>query len=71
MPWIAAVIVAVIAFLYFVPGLFVAYTEDAYVRSDFVEIAPEVAGVIDHVDAANDQKVPVGAVLATYQSAAL
>ena len=64
-PWIAALIVAIIAFLYFVPGLFVAYTEDAYVRSDFVEIAPEVAGVIDHVDAANDQKVSVGAVLAT------
>jgi membrane fusion protein, multidrug efflux system len=63
--WIVALIVAIIAFLYFVPGLFVAYTEDAYVRSDFVEIAPEVAGVIDHVDTANDQKVSVGAVLTT------
>ena len=32
--WILTGIVAVVAFLYFVPDLFVAYTEDAYVRSD-------------------------------------
>jgi multidrug efflux system membrane fusion protein len=63
--WILAVIVAVLAFLYFVPDLFVAYTADAYVRSDFVEVAPEVAGVVDHVEAVNDQKVTVGTPLAT------
>jgi multidrug efflux system membrane fusion protein len=63
--WILAAVIAVIAFLYFVPDLFVAYTEDAYVRSDFVEVAPEVAGVIDHVEVLNDQKVTVGTPLAT------
>jgi hypothetical protein len=30
--WIITGIIAIIAFLYFVPDLFVAYTEDAYVR---------------------------------------
>jgi membrane fusion protein, multidrug efflux system len=63
--WILWAIIAVVAFLYFVPDLFVAYTEDAYVRSDFVEVAPEVAGIVDHVDVVNDQKVAVGTPLAT------
>jgi membrane fusion protein, multidrug efflux system len=63
--WILVAVLAVIAFLYFVPDLFVAYTEDAYVRSDFVEVAPEIAGVVDHVEVANDQKVTVGSPLAT------
>jgi membrane fusion protein, multidrug efflux system len=63
--WILTGIIAIIAFLYFVPDLFVAYTEDAYVRSDFVEVAPEVAGVVDHVEVVNDQKVTVGTPLAT------
>src|ERR1700691_76231 len=63
--WIITGIVAIIAFLYFVPDLFVAYTEDAYVRSDFVEVAPEVAGIVDHVEVVNDQKVTVGSPLAT------
>jgi multidrug efflux system membrane fusion protein len=58
-------IIAILAFLYFVPDLFVAFTEDAYVRSDFVEVAPEVAGVVDRVEVANDQKVTVGTPLAT------
>lgn len=62
--WVAASVAAVIAFLYFAPGQFVAYTEDAYVRSDFVEVAPEVAGVVVRVDVANDQKVAAGAPLA-------
>jgi multidrug resistance efflux pump len=39
--------------------------EDAYVRSDFVEVAPEVAGVVDHVEVVNDQEVTVGTPLAT------
>jgi membrane fusion protein, multidrug efflux system len=63
--WIIAAIIAIIAFLYFVPDLFVAYTEDAYVRSDFVEVAPEIAGIVDHVEVVNDQKVTVGTPLAT------
>jgi multidrug efflux system membrane fusion protein len=63
--WIVTGIIAIVAFLYFVPDLFVAYTEDAYVRSDFVEVAPEVAGIVDHVEVANDQKVAAGTPLAT------
>ena len=56
---------AIVAFLYFVPIPFIAYTSDAYVRSDFVEIAPQVSGAVNHVAVANDQKVAVGDLLAT------
>src|ERR1700722_4206301 len=63
--WILTGIIAIIAFLYFVPDLLVAYTEDAYVRSDFVELAPEVAGIVNHVEVVNDQKVTIGTPLAT------
>ena len=63
--WIVLGAAAIVAFLYFVPIPFIAYTSDAYVRSDFVEIAPQVSGVVDHVDVANDQKVAVGDLLAT------
>ncbi|WP_374545710.1 HlyD family secretion protein [Rhodoblastus sp.] len=62
--WIIAGAVTALALLYFAPGSFVAYTDDAYVRSDFVEVAPQVAGVIERVEVANDQKVAVGAPLA-------
>ena len=34
-------------------------------RIDFVEVAPQVTGVVDKVDIANDQKVAVGDLLAT------
>jgi multidrug efflux system membrane fusion protein len=63
--WIVLGAVAIVAFLYFVPIPFIAYTSDAYVRSDFVEVAPQVSGVVNHVDVVNDQKVAVGDLLAT------
>jgi hypothetical protein len=63
--WIVIGAAAIVAFLYFVPIPFIAYTSDAYVRSDFVEVAPQVSGVVNHVDIANDQKVAVGDLLAT------
>ncbi len=63
--WIVLGAAAIVAFLYFVPIPFIAYTSDAYVRSDFVEVAPQVSGVVNHVAVANDQKVAVGDVLAT------
>ncbi len=62
--WIVLGAAAIVAFLYFVPIPFIAYTSDAYVRSDFVEVAPQVSGVVKHVDVANDQKVAVGDLLA-------
>ena len=63
--WLVLGAAAIVAFLYFVPIPFIAYTSDAYVRSDFVEVAPQVSGVVDHVGVANDQKVAVGDLLAT------
>ena len=65
MRWIVLGAAAIVAFLYFVPISFIAYTSDAYVRSDFVEVAPQVSGVVNHVAVANDQKVAVGDLLAT------
>ncbi|MEW6256036.1 MAG: HlyD family secretion protein [Pseudomonadota bacterium] len=61
---IVAIVVAFAVVLYFVPGLFVAYTEDAYVRSDFVEVAPEVSGIVRTVTVKDDQYVSVGTPLA-------
>ncbi len=61
---IVAIVVALAVVLYFVPGLFIAYTEDAYVRSDFVEVAPEVSGIVRGVDVKDDQYVSVGTPLA-------
>jgi len=61
--WVTGTLL-VLTLLYFTSGYFVAYTEDAYVRSDFVEVAPEVAGLIQTVKVADDQKVAVGDPLA-------
>jgi membrane fusion protein, multidrug efflux system len=62
--WIVLGAAAIVTFVYFVPIPFIAYTSDAYVRSDFVEVAPQVSGVVNHVDVANDQQVAVGDLLA-------
>lgn len=61
--WIVGIIVLLVAFLYFVPSLFFAYTEDAYVRSDFVAVAPEISGIVKQVEVANDQPVEAGTLL--------
>ncbi len=64
LPWIVAAVLAVLAVLYFTADWVVAYTEDAYVRSDFVAVAPQVAGVIKSVVVTDDQKVAAGDPLA-------
>jgi len=43
---------------------FVAYTDDAYVTTDFVAVAPQVTGVIVSVNVANDREVRRGDLLA-------
>ncbi|TCL70386.1 HlyD family secretion protein [Rhizobium sp. BK251] len=43
---------------------FVAYTDDAYVRSDLVAIAPQVSGMLASVEVADNQKVRRGELLA-------
>lgn len=63
--WIVAAAAAIIVLLYLFPISFVACTSDAYVRSDFVEVAPQVSGVVQHVEALNDQTVAAGDLLAT------
>jgi multidrug efflux system membrane fusion protein len=51
--------------LYFVVGAFVAYTDDAYMQSDLVPIAPEVAGFVKTVAVEYNEKVSTGDLIAT------
>jgi membrane fusion protein, multidrug efflux system len=58
--WLVTGVLAIAAGLYFTTGALVAYTADAYVRSDLVTIAPQVAGVIQTVAVQDNQTVAVG-----------
>ncbi|HWB51071.1 MAG TPA: HlyD family secretion protein [Stellaceae bacterium] len=58
--WIAAGVVAVGLALYFGADRVVAYTADAYIRSDLVAIAPEVSGIVERVAVVDNQKVAAG-----------
>ena len=48
------------AAVYFGSDYVIAYTDDAYVRSDFVAIAPEVDGIVQSVAVSDNQLVHVG-----------
>ncbi|MGE0257574.1 MAG: HlyD family secretion protein [Alphaproteobacteria bacterium] len=63
--WIALGIIVAGAVLYFGSEAFIAYTDDAYVRSDLVAIAPEVAGIVKTVRVIDNQSVAAGELLAT------
>jgi multidrug efflux system membrane fusion protein len=52
-------------FLYWASGYFFAYTDDAYVTSDFVNVAPYISGRIVGVNIADNQTVKKGDLLAT------
>jgi multidrug efflux system membrane fusion protein len=51
--------------LYWASGYFFAYTDDAYVTSDFVRIAPYISGRIVSVNIVDNQTVKKGDLLAT------
>src|SRR5215469_989303 len=51
-------------FLYWASGYVFAYTDDAYVTSDFVNVAPYVSGRIVSVNIVDNQAVTKGTVLA-------
>lgn len=57
---IALAIVVVGTAGYFGVGAVAAYTSDAYVRSDLVAVAPEVAGIVETVLVRNNQKIAAG-----------
>jgi membrane fusion protein, multidrug efflux system len=63
--WIAGGTVVIAVALYFGGGAFIAYTADAYVQSDLVAIAPEVAGFVKAVAVNDNQKIAAGDTLAT------
>src|SRR5438477_5394444 len=51
--------------LYWGSGYFVAYTDDAYVTSDFVNVAPYISGRIISLNIVDNQTVKKGELLAT------
>jgi multidrug efflux system membrane fusion protein len=67
--WIAAGVIVVGIGVYFGADSVVAYTSDAYVRSDLVAIAPEISGIVKDVALADNQQVAVGDPLATIDPA--
>ena len=60
---LSAVVVALV--LYWASSYFFAYTNDAYVTSDFVSVAPYVSGRIASVNVVDNQAVKKGDLLAT------
>ncbi len=54
--------------LYWASGYFLAYTDDAYVTSDLVSVAPYVSGRIVGVNIVDNQTVKQGELLATIDS---
>src|SRR6201987_2088766 len=52
-------------FLYWASGYFFAYTDDAYVSSYFVNVAPHVSGRIVSINIVDNQTVKKGELLAT------
>ena len=57
--------IALVLALYWASGYFFAYTDDAYVTSDLVSVAPYVSGRIVSVNIVDNQTVKKGEVLAT------
>jgi len=51
--------------LYWASGYVFAYTDDAYVTSDFVDVAPYISGRIVSVNIVDNQTVKKGDLLAT------
>jgi multidrug efflux system membrane fusion protein len=60
---LSAIVLALI--LYWASGYFFAYTDDAYVISDFVSVAPYISGRIVGVNIVDNQTVKKGELLAT------
>src|SRR6202022_1989917 len=60
---LSAIVLAL--FLYWASGYFFAYTDDAYVTSDFVNVAPYISGRIISVNIVDNQTVRKGELLAT------
>lgn len=60
---LSAVVLALV--LYWASGYFFAYTDDAYVTSDFVSVAPYISGRIVSVNIVDNQTVRKGELLAT------
>lgn len=56
--------IALVLFLYWASGYFFAYTDDAYMTSDFVSVAPYISGRLVSVNIVDNQTVRKGELLA-------
>jgi multidrug efflux system membrane fusion protein len=63
--WIAVGVIAIGIAAYFGASAGIAYTDDAYVLTDLVPIAPQVAGIVKTVSVVDNQKVAAGDPIAT------
>src|SRR3981081_617393 len=59
---LSAIVLAL--FLYWASSYFFAYTDDAYITSDFVDVAPYISGRVVTVNVVDNQTVKKGDVLA-------
>jgi len=57
---IILVIIAIISYFFYFIG---AYTSDAYIRANWVEISPRIDGYVDKIVAGNNQFVKKGETL--------
>ncbi len=62
--WVAVGVIVVGVAAYFGGSAVIAYTDDAYVLTDLVPIAPEVAGIVKTVAVRDNQKVAAGDAIA-------
>lgn len=61
---IVSILLAAAVCAYYVIGSLVAYTGDAYMRSDLVAVAPEVTGIVQSIPIRDNQAVRAGDLLA-------
>lgn len=58
--WIAIAVIFIGIAAYFGGNAIVAYTDDAYVLSDLVAVAPQISGIVKSVAVIDNQKVAAG-----------
>jgi multidrug efflux system membrane fusion protein len=63
--WVTLGVIVIAVAAYFGSNAVIAYTDDAYVLSDLVRIAPEVAGIVKTISVVDNQKVAAGDPIAT------
>ena len=61
---ISVVVLAVITFIFYINSLFYESTDDAYIESDLIQIAPRVSGQIEEIYIEDNKKIKEGELIA-------